>query len=183
MLAAFLPLLLTIALAAAFFYVVFAADLKPRHMVPLALAVMGGIAVVSGFRLAVLEEWRNENGGSSELQGTLGQIAVGVALLGLAVIVKRFADPARRRLPLSAAAVVTAVTPIDPHGRPRWNVQFTYLDDEGIAHEASQEFMRDAWKPGDEAIAEYDKDRPQEAVLIPVPLVAADADRARRDRH
>jgi hypothetical protein len=109
---------------------------------------------------------------ASDLPDALAQAAIGTALIGLATLLARATKrkrPARRS---TATALVTDVTPLT-NGRARWRVEFVFLDDEGNKHECVQEFLRDIWQPGHEAIADYEPHRPHEAVLIPVPALMA----------
>ena len=110
--------------------------------------------------------------GQSDLPDALAQAAVGATLIGIAALLSRAARPKKARRRLSATALVTDVKALT-RGQPRWQVAFAFLDDEGTKHECAQEFIRDIWQPGHEGLAEYEPDRPYEAVIIPVPALMA----------
>ena len=110
--------------------------------------------------------------GESDLPDALAQAAFGTAMIGLAGAVVRFMRPKKASRRMATPALVTDVTPVS-RGAARWRVEFTFLDDEGTKYECAQEFLRDIWQPGHEGIAEYEPDRPDEAVIIPVPTLMA----------
>jgi hypothetical protein len=110
--------------------------------------------------------------GESDLPDALAQAAIGTVLIGLATLVVRASKPKRPSRRSTATALVTDVTPVT-NGRGRWRVEFVFLDDDGNKHQCVQEFLRDIWQPGHEALAEYEPRRPHEAVLIPVPALMA----------
>jgi hypothetical protein len=76
----------------------------------------------------------------------------------------------KRRQPryLVAPAVVTAVEPLRTGDEPTWRIRFAYFDSKGAAHEAANEFIVAAWKPGDEGLAVFPLDQPDLAAFRPL---------------
>jgi hypothetical protein len=67
---------------------------------------------------------------------------------------------------LQTMAVVTAVERVEYRSGPRWRVRFSYLDDLGQPHEASDEFAIDRWQVGDTGVAVYEVAEPDCAGLL-----------------
>ncbi len=76
----------------------------------------------------------------------------------------------KRRQPryLTAPAVVTAIEPLRTGDEPTWRIKFAYFDSKGATHEAANEFIVAAWKPGDEGLAVFPPNQPDLATLRPL---------------
>jgi hypothetical protein len=89
-----------------------------------------------------------------------------VLLLAAGVISGRLTAP-RRRVYLTAPAVVTAVEPVKYRDVTRWRIRFAYFDPHGAAQESADEVVTAEWKPGDDCLAVFQPERPDIATFRP----------------
>ena len=75
----------------------------------------------------------------------------------------------KRRRPryVTVPAVVTAIEPLRTGDEPTWRIRFAYFDSKGTTHEAADELVVAAWKPGDEGLAVFPPDQPDLATFRP----------------
>jgi hypothetical protein len=66
---------------------------------------------------------------------------------------------------LDGAGGGDAVEPLRTGDDPTWRIRFAYFDSKGAAHEAANEFVVAAWKPGDEGLAMFPPDQPDLATF------------------
>jgi hypothetical protein len=74
----------------------------------------------------------------------------------------------RRPRYLLVPAVVTAVEPLRVGDEPTWRISFAYLDAKGVTHEAADEVVVAAWRPGDEGLARFPPNQPDNATFRPL---------------
>ena len=74
----------------------------------------------------------------------------------------------RRPRYVTVPAVVTAIEPLRMGDEPLWQIKFAYVDAKGATHEAADQVVVAAWKPGDEGLARFPPDSPDLATFRPL---------------
>jgi hypothetical protein len=99
----------------------------------------------------------------------LAQLGIGAALLLVAAALSRRGGFLRRRVWLTAPAIVTGVEPIKHGDHERWRIRFAYFDRDGAPQESADEVPPGRWKSGDPCVAVYRPEKPALATLRPAP--------------
>lgn len=96
------------------------------------------------------------------------QLGIAAAMLAGAGLVTGRIVPFRRRVWLTASAVVTAVEPVTYRDAVRWRIRFAYFDPQGVAQESADEVLTAGWKPGDACVAVFQPNQPDLATMKPL---------------
>jgi hypothetical protein len=99
----------------------------------------------------------------------LAQLGIGAVLLAAAALLAQHLSFFRRRVWLTAPAIVTGVEPITYGDHERWRIRFAYFDRDGAPQESADDAPPGGWKSGDPCVAVYQPEKPALATLRRAP--------------